>query len=548
MSKAILGLSCHFHDSAACLIRNGEIIAAAQEERFTRIKNDASFPRFAINYCLEEAQLDEANLSAIAYYEDPLLVLDRVGREMIRQNRRISRVMFKRLWRRWKHTGANLENPIRAHLPDFNGQIHCTAHHQAHAAAAFYPSPFEEACILTIDGVGEWATATICYSSGGEIELLREMVYPDSVGLFYSAATNYLGFKVNSGEYKVMGLAPYGEPQFLDTVLESIIHIYDDGSVSLNPDFFDFTGLSPIATPAWDDLFALPRRDPESDLKQRNMDIAASVQKATEDAMLKMAHHAKDLTGSRNLCLSGGVALNCVGNGQILRQRLFDNIWIQPAAGDAGNALGAALALWNHDHSEMERPKAGCDMMKGARLGPQYSSEEITDFLDFYGFPYEVLDEDDIPRRIVDQIESGGVIGLFDGRMEFGPRALGARSIIADPRDVKMQATVNLKVKFRESFRPFAPVVREENASEWFDLDTPSPYMLLVAPLREEQRLKVKDDVGISLADRLSQQRSKIPAVTQFTFRHVFRPFLENRIRDCAVSSTNSIAGPACPF
>lgn len=517
MDQYILGISCFFHDSAACILRNGEIIAAAQEERFTRIKHDPAFPRFAINYCLEEAGISEKNLNNVAFYENANLLLDRITWEVRRQNASIARQQFTRLLRSYEGGKFTPEKSILHNLKGFNGTIKSVEHHHAHAAAAFYPSPFSEAAILTIDGVGEWASSTICHGHKRKISLLKSLHYPNSLGLFYSAATYYLGFKINSGEYKVMGLAPYGEPKYVQTLLDEVINISEDGSLQLNPLYFDFSSIKPMATPAWDSLFNQPRRPSETHLTQFHMDVAASAQEITEIAMLRMARHAKDLTGAKKLCLSGGVALNCVGNGKILRADIFDDIWIQPASGDAGNALGAALCVANTQDTTTPASKTK-DLMKGARLGPAYSNAEIKDFLELYDFPYEEIQTEHIGERISTLLTSGHVIGLFEGRMEFGPRALGGRSIIGDPRDPVMQEKMNLKIKFRESFRPFAPIVREENASEWFDLDRPSPYMLLVAPVKKDKQYTVQINDDLSFHQNLYQKRSDIGAVTHVDY------------------------------
>ncbi len=514
MSYTILGISCFFHDSAACLIKDGEIIAAAQEERFTRIKNDSSFPRLASNYCLEEAGIEESSIDCIAFYENTKLVLDRIIAEMSVQSTYNALKQFDNILGDWDNGKLNPEEVIRINFPDFNGKIKFVEHHHAHSASAFYPSPYNNAAILTIDGVGEWSTASISHGKGSQIELLKTMNYPNSLGLFYSAATYFLGFKINSGEYKVMGLAPYGEPIFAEVIQNEILRAHQDGSITLNNKYFNLSGIGPMITNEWVNLFRIPRRKPETALEQVHFNIAASIQYITENVMVSMARHAKQLTGAKNLCLSGGVALNCVGNGKILKEKIFDNLWIQPASGDAGSALGAALAIWNLENKKSTNRRYGKDLMSFARLGPAYTNEEIIDFLNIYDFPYQKLTKNKAIKIITDLIEKGQVVGLFDGRMEFGPRALGARSIIGDARNPEMQKRMNLKIKFRESFRPFAPVIREENVSEWFELNAASPYMLLVADIKKSKQLKVNSMQGSSISERLNQKRSVIPAVT----------------------------------
>ena len=520
MATYILGISCFFHDSAACLIKDGEIVAAAQEERFTRIKHDARFPKLAINACLEQEGIDESDLACVAFYENNDLVLDRIGFEIWRQPFRVAVQQFVKLMRSWRSGKVAPHGVIRDELPNFCGEVKCVEHHHAHAASAFYPSPYDEAAVLTIDGVGEWSTTTLCKGDKNEIEVRSKIDYPNSLGLFYSAATNYLGFKVNSGEYKVMGLAPYGQPIYCDLIKENIINICDNGSVILNPQFFDFSSIADMATIAWGKLFGCGHRTAESELTQFHMDIASSIQLVTTEAMLKMAQFAKDITGAKYLCMSGGVALNCVGNGEILRAGIFEDIWVQPASGDAGNALGAALAVWHNDYETQYTPKNGQDQMHEARLGTAYATSEITDFLELYNYPYVYLEQQDIAQVVVDLIVDGKIIGLFSGRMEFGPRALGGRSIIGDPRSPEMQKRMNLKVKFRESFRPFAPIVREEDASDWFDIAVKSPYMLLVAPVSESKRsnLIAQDEANLRINERLAVKRSEISAVTHVDY------------------------------
>ncbi len=520
MKKYILGISSFFHDSAACVISDGIIIAAAQEERFTRIKHDSSFPILSINFCLEQAGISEAEIDVIVYYEKTDLVLDRIANDMASRRSKVALLQFNKIIKSWNAGKLNPELSIKNSLPGFNGEIKCIEHHHSHAAAAFFPSPFDEAAILTIDGVGEWASATISYGSNNTIKLLKQMNYPNSIGLFYSTATYYLGFKVNSGEYKMMGLAPYGSPIYIDKIKDKIITIFKDGSISLNLDFFDFSGVNPMSTEKWDLLFDIPRRRSESKIEKFHLDLAASIQAITEEVMLKMAEEAKRLSGSNNLCLSGGVALNCVGNGKILKHSLFKDIWIQPASGDAGNALGSAYAIWHALNDKKEVIKNGKDLMQNARLGPAYTSEEVIDFLEIYNLPYVKLSTEKTVFTISNMIEDGMIIGLFDGRMEFGPRALGGRSIIGDSRNPEMQEKMNLKIKFRESFRPFAPVVREENVSEWFDLNYPSRYMLLVAKVHPSKYIKNEEylDKNDSISKQLKKVRTEINAVTHVDY------------------------------
>jgi carbamoyltransferase len=520
MGIKILGISCFYHDSAACLIDDGEIVAAAQNERFTRVKHDPRFPLAAINYCLEQICSEESDIDYIAFYEKPRLVLDRIADTLLRIDERQAEKVICEIAPYWRDHKYHIRSAIESAMPEFSGEVLFSEHHRSHASSAFFPSPFSESAILTIDGVGEWATASICHGKEGHIKRLRELRFPNSVGLLYSAFTSFLGFKVNSGEYKVMGLAPYGKPIYTELILSKLVTLYDDGSIALNMDYFNFSGTGKMFTSKLEQLFGYKPRKGESRLTQFEMNLSASLQKVTEMVMLKMADYAQKLTGSSNLCLSGGVALNCVGNGHILRSKIFDNVWIQPASGDAGNALGAALSVW---HGHLNKPRAirgNNDQMKGSLLGPDYTAQEIRDFLELYGFPYQELDEADLPSRVSDMLERGEVIGLLQGRMEFGPRALGGRSIIGDPRDPAMQQRMNLKIKFRESFRPFAPIVLEEKAREWFELDSTSPYMLIVSPVVNEKRTEcapVPSDQD-DLLNRLNVRRSQISAVTHLDY------------------------------
>ncbi|HRN53022.1 MAG TPA: carbamoyltransferase [Gemmatimonadaceae bacterium] len=508
----VLGLAAYYHDSAACLLRDGAIVAAASEERFTRKKGDASFPRQAVAYCLREAGIELSALSAVAFYDKPLLKFERLLETYVAIAPRGFR-SFLRAGPVWMREKLFTDREIRAELEGYGGHIRYTEHHESHAASAFFPSPFDEAAVVTLDGVGEWATTSIAVGSGNDLRVVQEMHYPDSLGLLYSAFTYYLGFKVNSGEYKVMGLAPYGEPRYVDTIYRHLLDVHPDGSFTLDQRYFDYLGGLRMTSAAFDTLFGGPPRASETPLTQRHMDIARSIQQVCEELMLGIVRTAHRVTGLDDLCLAGGVALNCVGNGRILREGPFRRIWIQPAAGDAGGALGAAQLAW-HRALKAPRPSpAGRDAMQGALLGPQFSDDEILAFLQGRQIPYERLDGDALTARVADALADGAVVGWFQGRMEFGPRALGARSILGDPRSPTMQAQMNLKIKFRESFRPFAPAVLAARADEYFALDVESPYMLLVAPVQERRRLapSAGDAFGI---ERLNQPRSDIPAVT----------------------------------
>ncbi|HET9234762.1 MAG TPA: carbamoyltransferase [Candidatus Eisenbacteria bacterium] len=522
MSVTVLGVSCFYHDAAAAVVRDGEIVAAAQEERFTRKKHDPRFPRHAINYCLEEAFIEPSELDAVVFYDNPVLSFDRVvksllsvapnGREQWLQA--APSFLGVKLW-----IGRYLRDELKADVP-----VLCTRHHLSHAASAFYPSPFERAAVVTVDGVGEWATTSIACGEGERLETLKEIHYPHSLGLLYSAFTYFCGFKVNSGEYKLMGLAPYGVPRYADEIREKLIAVKPDGSFRLNLDYFGFLDSNVITNEKFHVLFGGSPRQPESRITRREMDLAASIQKVTEEVMLGLARHARDLTGCKDLCLAGGVALNCVANGLVLRERIFDRIWIQPAAGDAGGALGAALAASHLKLGVPRRLRAdGHDTQKGSYLGPAYSKAEVRAFLDRHGYPYDVVADDDERARIVAHaLSEGKVVGFLSGRMEFGPRALGARSILGDPRRPETQALMNLKIKYRESFRPFAPAVLEERCSEYFELDTESPYMLLVAPVVAGRRKPMDRSAFESGDDDLlplvRQARSDIPAVTHLDY------------------------------
>jgi carbamoyltransferase len=518
----ILGISALYHDSAAALVRDGEIVAAAQEERFTRKKHDPGFPVNAIAYCLAEEGVTLHDVDSVVFYDKPFLKFERLLETYLAFAPRGLRSfqMAVPLWLREKLFQKKfLEKKLRKLDPTFDsGRLLFTEHHLSHAASAFYPSPFDEAAVLTMDGVGEWATTSIAMGSGNKLDVTKEIHFPHSLGLLYSAFTYYTGFRVNSGEYKVMGLAPYGEPRYSSLILDRLIDLKPDGSFRLNLEYFDYcTGLT-MTNGKFADLFGGPVRKPEELLTQRHMDLAASVQAALEEVVLRMTQAIAKETGARNLCLAGGVALNCVANGKILRQGHFQNIWIQPAAGDAGGALGAALAAYHIHHQQPRTPKPG-DGMKGSYLGPVFSQSEIESRLAKAGANFEVLSDDALLDSCVAALTEEKALGWFQGRMEFGPRALGGRSILGDPRSPRMQSTLNLKVKYRESFRPFAPSVLRENVSDYFEMDTDSPYMLLVADVVKERRrpMTAEQDALFGI-EKLNIPRSDIPAVTHIDY------------------------------
>ncbi|MEM9291958.1 MAG: carbamoyltransferase [Acidobacteriota bacterium] len=531
---AILGISAFYHDSAAALVVDGRIAAAAQEERFSRIKHDAAFPHQATQWCLQHAGLTAGDLDYVAFYDKPLLKFDRLL-ETYLAFAPAGLASFSQAMPLWLHKKLHLPREMRAALGgDYRRRFVFPEHHESHAASAFFPSPFQDAAILTLDGVGEWATAICGHGQGNRLEISHELRFPHSLGLLYSAFTYFCGFRVNSGEYKLMGLAPYGDPKYVQTILDHVVDLKEDGSLRLDLSYFQYCQGLRMTSKRMDGLFDGPPRAPESPITQREMDLAASIQRVTEEAMLRSARHLHRITGSKNLCLAGGVALNCVGNGRILREGPFEKVWIQPAAGDAGGALGAALFVW---HQLLDQPRTAepLDSMAGARLGPSYGDDEIAQVLDSEGARYTTYEDDEaLCQRVAELLEQGRVVGWFQGAMEFGPRALGCRSILGDARSSKMQAVMNLKIKFRESFRPFAPVVLEEHAHRWFDLqpEENSPYMLLVAPVREERRQggetleKAKQGEGPSgpaelppaARERLRQVRGQIPAVTHVDF------------------------------
>ncbi|HEV8125420.1 MAG TPA: carbamoyltransferase [Gemmatimonadales bacterium] len=513
---SILGVSAYYHDSAACLVRDGDIVAAGQEERFTRIKGDSDFPARSVEYCLKEAGLKVSDLTAVAFYDKPLLKFERILETylgVVPAGVR-SFLLAGPLWIKEK---LYLEKQLRTAL-DYKGPLLFAEHHESHAASAFFPSPFQEAAILTMDGVGEWATASLGVGRGNDIEILKELHWPDSLGLLYSAFTYYTGFKVNSGEYKVMGLAPYGEPKFVDLIYRELIDLKEDGSFTLNQKYFNYLSGLTMTNGAFAELFGGPARVPETKLTQREMDLARSVQVVCEEIMLRMTRAVHRETGLENLCLAGGVALNCVGNGRILREGPFKNLWIQPASGDAGGALGVAQLAW-HRHFKGNRTVARGDSMKGAYLGPRFSETEIAAEMDQAGAVYRKLEREDLLRTTAGLLANEKIVGWFDGRMEFGPRALGARSILGDPRSPNMQADMNIKIKFREGFRPFAPSVLRERVSEYFELDADSPYMLLVAPVNAKRQIPMTEQQrklwGI---EQLNVPRSDLPAITHIDY------------------------------
>ncbi len=517
----ILGISAFYHDSAAALLRDGEIIAAAQEERFSRRKHDAGFPVNAVRYCLQAGGLTGRQLDAVAFYDKPITKFARILETYFAVAPRGLRsfMMAVPLWLRRKlWIPLEIERTL-AQLGISGYRLYFPEHHESHAASAFYPSPFREAAILTLDGVGEWATSTIGHGSGNQLRLLKELRFPHSLGLLYSAFTYFTGFKVNSGEYKLMGLAPFGEPVYRQRILDNLLDLKEDGSFRLNLDYFGYLDGLRMTNRKFDGLFDGPPRSPESEITRREMDLARSIQDVTEEVVLRMARHARRITGCSAACLAGGVALNCVANGRLLREGPFADIWIQPAAGDAGGALGAALAVWHQVCGGARQPDGRHDAMRGAYLGPAFSDAEIGAWLQARGYPAEHLpDAAQRARRIAELIAAQQVIGLLQGRMEFGPRALGNRSIIGDARSPKMQSTMNLKIKYRESFRPFAPTCLEERVGDFFELDRPSPYMLLVAPVRAARCVNKEDAARLPLRERINQARSDVPAITHVDY------------------------------
>lgn len=516
--KHILGISALYHDSAAVLLKEGDIVAAAQEERFTRLKNDQRFPEQAIDFCLKQAGITPSDLDAIAFYEKPITKFSRMLETYLAIAPRGWRT-FPRVMSSWLSEKIQIKQTLGEIFsdPGTNCPIFFAQHHESHAASAFYPSPFEEAAILTIDGVGEWATTTLASGKGKQVEILKEIRFPHSLGLLYSTITAFCGFRVNSGEYKLMGLAPYGKAVYADILREEVIQIHEDGSFHLNLDYFGFLSSDQMDHPRLHALLGGPPRQPDTPMEERFMDIAASIQAITEEIMIKLARHAHAVTGHRNLCLAGGVALNCVGNGKILKEGVFERLWIQPAAGDAGGALGAALAIYHQQNKRKSLPPStppNIDSMHGALLGPEYDQESIDRVLQKEGATYQTFTEEaELLSHVASWLDQGLVVGWMQGRMEFGPRALGNRSILGDPRSSTMQSLINRKIKYRESFRPFAPSILKERAEEFFQLQgQASPYMLMVAPTQESIRLPAGDEKhGL---ERLHALRSTLPAVT----------------------------------
>jgi len=522
----ILGISAFYHDSAACLIKNGEIIAAAQEERFTRKKHDLAFPKHAIQYCIQEANINPSHLDHIVFYEKPFVKFERLLETYLAFAPKGFKSFVKAMpiWIKEKlFQKAALTKELSAALggddADWDEKILFSEHHLSHAASAYYPSPFESAAVLTLDGVGEWTTTSYAIGNANELNVLKEIHFPHSLGLLYSAFTYYTGFRVNSGEYKVMGLAPYGEPKYTNLIKDNLIDIADDGSFRLDMSYFDYaTGLT-MTNKKFDSLFGGPPRKPEADLTQREMDLAASIQKITEEVVIKIAKTIAIETNEKNLCLAGGVALNCVANGILLREKIFERIWIQPAAGDAGCALGAALSVWYQYLGNKRNISVNRDEMQGSYLGPQYSDEEIESQLKSCGAVYKHYNDYDLIDSVADLLSSEKAVGWMQGRMEFGPRALGGRSIIADPRSPKMQKQLNLKVKYRESFRPFAPSVLIEDVSEWFEHSDDSPYMLIVADIKDDKRRKMTlEEDQLFGIEKLNIPRSSVPAITHVDY------------------------------
>ncbi len=521
----ILGLSAYYHDSAAALVRDGDIVAVAQEERFSRKKHDARFPQHALRYCLQEAGVRLQDVDHLVFYDKPLVKFERLLETYLAFAPR-GFASFLAAMPVWLKEKLYLKHELKKAFAQLGGikvsqlpPLLFSEHHQSHAASAFYPSPFERAAVLCLDGVGEWATTSVWQGAGNRLKPLWEIHFPHSLGLLYSAFTYYLGFKVNSGEYKVMGLAPYGEPRYVDLILKHLIDLRDDGSFRLNMAYFDYaTGLR-MTNRRFAALFGLPVRTPEALLTQQHMDIARSLQEVTELVVLRLARGVHRETGEDHLCLAGGVALNCVANGRVWREGPFKDIWIQPAAGDAGGALGAALAVWHEYLGQPRVPVAGLDAMKGAYLGPAHSNDEIEAFLRHTQAPYERLADEPLFEKLAALLAAGHVVGWFQGRMEFGPRALGGRSIIGDPRSRSMQSVMNLKIKYRESFRPFAPSVLAERVAEFFDHEGASPYMLIVAPVRDEHRIAMSaDEQKLFGIDKLNVVRSALPCITHVDY------------------------------
>ena len=513
----ILGISAYYHDSAACILKDGEIIAAAQEERFTRKKHDQNFPINAIKYCLKEADISSKDLGIVAFYDKPFLKFERILETYLSYAPRGINSFLKAM-PLWIKKKLWIKSLIQDEI-GFNGKILFPEHHASHAASAFYASPFKNAAFLTMDGVGEWATTSYGVGKSNKMEVLADIKFPNSLGLLYSAFTFYTGFRVNSGEYKVMGLAPYGSPKYKDLIFKHLIDVKEDGSFKMDMSYFDYNVGLTMTNKKFNNLFGGPPREPESELTQKEMDLARSIQEVTEEIVMKMAKHVREVTKQKYLCLAGGVALNCVANGKLLRSKIFDDIYIQPAAGDAGGALGCAYIAW-YQHLDNKRIADGkTDSMNGAYLGPQFSNDQIKRYLDENSYKYKKLSDDELPEKVADLINEQNVIGWFQGRMEFGPRALGSRTIIGDSRSPETQKTINLKIKYRESFRPFAPSILEENISEYFDIDRPSPYMLLVAAVKKDKQISMTSEQESYFGlQKLNIPRSQVPAITHVDY------------------------------
>ncbi|RNC94504.1 MAG: hypothetical protein ED554_02870 [Synechococcus sp. YX04-3] len=527
MDQYILGLSCYYHDSAAALLRNGEIISAAQEERFSRKKHDSRFPKNAVSYCLKSQGITLSDVKEVVYYEKPLLTFERLLETYLGAAPRGGR-SFVAAMQVWLKEKLFLKTELKKNLKEvqesfgidseYIPNLLFSEHHLSHAAAAFYPSPFEESVVLCMDGVGEWATTSAWIGKGKDIKPLWEISFPHSLGLLYSAFTYYCGFKVNSGEYKLMGLAPYGKPKYVEQIKDNLIDIKEDGTFRLDISYFKYHRGFRMTGRKFHKLFSRPPRKRETELTQFHMDLAASIQVVTEEIVLKLAKSLREETGIKNLCLAGGVALNCVANGKLLQEKIFDDIWIQPASGDAGSALGAALVGW-HQHHEQERTVNGNDSMKGTYLGPEFSNDEITQYLTHINAPFHTHSDPKLFERLAEELAKGHVVGWFNGPMEFGPRSLGGRSILGDPRNQKMQSVMNLKIKYRESFRPFAPSVLEEDVSNQFEMNAKSPYMLLVAPVKKElcKQMTEEEDKLFGI-EKLNIPRSSLPAITHVDY------------------------------
>ncbi len=511
----ILGISAFYHDSAACIVNNGKIIAAAQEERFTRIKHDESFPVNAIKYCLKEANINQSEINYIAFYDKPFLKFERLLETYLAYAPKGFKSFFKAM-PIWMKKKLWIKDIILREL-NFKGKIIFTKHHESHAASAFYASPFKEAAFLTMDGVGEWSTSSYGIGINNKMDLIADIQFPNSLGLLYSAFTYYCGFKVNSGEYKLMGLAPYGEAKYKNLIYDNLIDVKDDGSFRMDMSYFDYCAGLTMTNKKFDLLFGGEPRRPESEITKKEMDIAKSIQEVTEEVVIKIARHIKQNTNMKNLCLAGGVALNCVANGKLLKEKIFENIWVQPAAGDAGGAIGCALFVWFDYLDNLRNIENSNDLMNGTYLGPEFTDKEIHQYLNYNGYSYERLSDDELPSKIADLISKNNVIGWFQGRMEFGPRALGSRSILGNAESAATQRTMNLKIKYRESFRPFAPSIRVENIKDYFDIDVESPYMMLVAEIKKDKRKNFNDD-NLTGLEKLNVERSDVPAITHVDY------------------------------